>query len=174
MAAWLTAVVAGGALAVVAALARSDDKQSDPQQEKPMVALPNQMNNVRLGMLLKDRLPKLDGQPGFWTAPSGNFTVYIVTDEKHNRMRIMIPVQKLDKDDKDLPGKLLSANFDRALDVKYAVHDGVIWSLFMHPLRSLTEEALDNALKQVRTLAENTGTTFSSSDLIFGGGRDDK
>jgi hypothetical protein len=63
----------------------------------------------------------------------------------------------------------LSANYDRALDAKYAIADGVLWSTFLHPLRSLTEDDFLSALDQVQRLAETAGTTFSSSDLVFQG-----
>jgi hypothetical protein len=129
------------------------------------------MTNERLGLLLGRKLEKLAGRPGFWKAPAGEFEYFMVTDEKADRMRIMIPIAKIGKDDKDLAFTLLSANFHRALDAKYAINDGVIWSVFVHPLKSLGESDLDNALKQVRTLADNIGTSFSSTDVVFCGGK---
>ncbi len=64
----------------------------------------------------------------------------------------------------------MHANFDRALDAKYAISGGMLFSCFVHPLTSLSEGDLDNALNQVQTLRKNTGTTYSSTELIFGGG----
>ena len=99
----------------------------------------------------------------------------VVTDETANRMRIMTPIRKYDPQDEEdakLAVLLLHANFDRALDAKYAVNGGMLWSCFVHPLGSLTEADLDNALTQVRTLRRNTGTSYSSTDMIFGGGQE--
>ena len=101
-------------------------------------------------------------------------TLMVVTDERANRMRIMTPIRKfdpMDEDDVKLSVLLLHANFDRALDAKYAINGGMLWSCFVHPLGSLTESDLDNALIQVQTLHKNTGTTYSSTDMIFGGGQ---
>ena len=99
----------------------------------------------------------------------------IVTDERANRMRIMMPVRKFDKDkDKDLLLKLLKANFHSALDAKYAVNGDTIWSAFLHPLATLQEADLDNALNQVQTLRKNTGSSYSSGELQFGGGEPEK
>ena len=98
----------------------------------------------------------------------------VVTDERANRMRIMTPIQKYDpkkEEDVKLAVLLLHANFDRALDAKYAINGGMLWSCFVHPLGSLSEGDLDNALTQVRTLRRNTGTSYSSTDMIFGGGQ---
>jgi len=95
----------------------------------------------------------------------------VVTDERANRMRIMMPIQSFDPEKgEDLKTALiaLSANYDRALDARYAVSEGILWAAFIHPLRSLTKEDLASALEQVQTLRKNTGTTYSSGALIFG------
>lgn len=172
----LGAGLCAAALVVASAVAPvgADEDVAWPNLVPPLPppAAPSEpMNNERLGTLLGRKLEKLAGRPGFWKAPAGKFEYFIVTDEKADRMRIMIPIAKIGKDDKDLAFTLLSANFHRALDAKYAINDGVIWSVFVHPLKSLGESDLDNALKQVRTLADNTGTSFSSTDVVFGGGK---
>lgn len=95
----------------------------------------------------------------------------VVTDQRANRMRIMMPIRPFDPDreeDLQLAIIALHANYDRALDARYAVHDGMLWSAFIHPLSSLTEDDLANALRQVRGLRDNTGTTYSSGELFFG------
>ncbi|GIW80620.1 MAG: hypothetical protein KatS3mg105_2427 [Gemmatales bacterium] len=119
------------------------------------------------GRLLQKKVRNLQGQPGLWKARDGKFQLFIEVDERLNRVRIMIPVRPIDCDDKQLLLTLLSANFDRALEAKYAVNRRMIWSVFSHPFDTLTEADLDNALKQVRQLAENTGTTFSSTNNHF-------
>lgn len=128
------------------------------------------MNNYTLGLLLEQRLPGLIGDPGRWQSPIDDLTLYVFTDESHDRMRIMIPVAEIEPHDRDLMRVLLLANFDRALDARYAINDGLVFSMFPHPLSLLTEPILDNALENVIALARNTGSTFASSDLIFGGG----
>lgn len=127
------------------------------------------MNNKILGAHLRENHSKFSGQPEYWTKDLGRTKVMIVTDESHNRMRVMAPVQKIEASDKELVYKCLNANFDRALDARYAVRDNVLFAAFLHPLSSLTKEDLDSAIKQVETLVENTGTTFSSGELIFRG-----
>lgn len=94
----------------------------------------------------------------------------IMTDERADRMRIMIPIRRFDTqrvDDLRLALIALHANYDRALDARYAIHDGFLWSAFIHPLSTLTPRDLENALLQVRALRDNTGTTYSSSELLF-------
>ncbi len=101
----------------------------------------------------------------------------VMSDPAANRMRVMAPVLQVDlEDEDDLKLVLLAmhANYDRALDARYALHNGVLWSAFIHPLSSLTEADLKSGLSQVETLHRNTGTTFSSGGLLFapGGGQE--
>ena len=64
----------------------------------------------------------------------------------------------------------MEANFDRALDAKYAIANGVLWSVFAHPLKELTKEQTIDAFNQVRNLVYNYGSSYTSTDILFGGG----
>ena len=66
---------------------------------------------------------------------------------------------------------LLAANFDRALDARYAVARGYLWSVFLHPLTTLTDAQFLDGVEQVVNLAQNYGTSYTSSDLVFQGGQ---
>lgn len=96
-----------------------------------------------------------------------------ITDPKSNRMRIILPIVE----EKDLKKKQLEecmeANFDRALDVKYALYNEVVWSVFAHPLEELTEEQLADAVDQVYNAAVTFGGSYTSTNLVFGGGSND-
>lgn len=97
----------------------------------------------------------------------------VMTDQRADRMRIMIPIRSFNTqrvDDLQLALIALHANYDRALDARYAIQDGVLWSAFIHPLSSLTRRDLASALAQVQTLRINTGSSYSSGALIFGPG----
>ena len=95
--------------------------------------------------------------------------IYLITDESANRMRLMAGVVKeSDLSQTDL-ATLLEANFDRALDAKYALSDGVLWSVFTHPLKELEKEQVIDAFYQVKNLVNNYGSTYNSTDFLFGG-----
>lgn len=145
-----------------------------PTPNNPLKETVGVMNNQVMGKHLAKNHPQFKGEPGYWIKKSSEFKVFIITDESHNRMRVMAPVKKISKDDSELIFTCLEANFDRALDVKYAINDGVLWSAYLHPLESLTLGDLDNAIKQVETLVKNTGTTYTSSELVFKGGNPDE
>ena len=129
------------------------------------------MNNLRLDKLIKQQAEVLKSQPGYWELKFENRYVIIVTDETHNRMRIISAIIEEKKIKKNELSLLLSANFDKALDAKYAIYNGYLWSVFTHPLGELEDEQFIDALKQVKTLADNYGGSYTSSDLIFGGGK---
>ncbi len=92
-----------------------------------------------------------------------------IYDENANRMRIISPIIERNKiEEKELLNALV-ANFHSALDVKYALSDEIIWSVFTHPLKELTEHQVLDAIHQVYAAAVTFGTTYSSTNLVFPG-----
>lgn len=128
-----------------------------------------QMNNQKLEELLTAQSDSIQGVPGRWQILLNEMPMIILTDETNDRMRIIAPIIESAKLDEGLLLDCLTANFHSALDVKYAVSDGLLWSAYVHPLSPLTEMELESALKQVYAAAVTFGTTFSSTPLLFGG-----
>lgn len=128
------------------------------------------MNNARLDTLIRELSGEVEGQLGYWTFLIGKRDLLVITDERHNRMRIMTPIIEQEKLDKEELTRLLEANYDRALDAKYALSDGALWSVFTHPLKELTDEQFIGCVGQVATLADNFGSSYASGNLFFGGG----
>lgn len=118
--------------------------------------------------LLDRLLEEKEGSDGFWTGQRDGVTLYVVADEEHDRMRIMAPIGEMRKADPGFLSILLQANFDRALDAKYAMRKRELWSVFMHPMSTLVPDDLGTFMDQVAKLVQNTGTTYASSELIFG------
>jgi hypothetical protein len=121
-----------------------------------------------LGQLLDRLLEEKEGSEGFWHGQRDGVTIYVVADEEHDRMRIMSPIGEMRKADPGFLSILLQANFDRALDAKYALRKREVWSVFMHPMSTLVPDDLGTFIDQVARLVKNTGTTYASSDLVFG------
>lgn len=96
--------------------------------------------------------------------------VTLVFDVNADRMRLFSQIRPSD----GLTGlkfrRLMQANFDTALDARYAVAQGQLWSTFMHRMTTLTQEDFVSALAQTVTLVKTYGTTFSSGAMSFGGG----
>jgi len=74
-----------------------------------------------------------------------------------------------DKLSDELKTAALIANFHTALDIKYAITDGILWSAYIHPLKELTEDQVIDAVSQVFYGNVNFGASFSSSSLVFPG-----
>ena len=99
--------------------------------------------------------------------------IYLITDVASDRMRLMAGiVEEAQLTAKDLK-ILMEANYDRALDAKYALSDGVLWAVFVHPLKDLTTAVLKSGLYQVRNLVYSYGTSYTSTQFVFGGEEDD-
>ena len=127
------------------------------------------MNNLRLQRLIHRIGSNVDGQLGFWRFQYQGRQLVTVTDENHNRMRVMTPIVEDSELEMGDLRVLLAANYDRAIDAKFATAEGYLWALFNHPLRELTDDQFLDAVQQVKNLADNYGGSYSSGDIVFGG-----
>ena len=127
------------------------------------------MDNAKIQELLENTFDKVEGVSGNWQVICEQRVLFILTNEPHNRMRIFTPVINQKELKKGEMESMLNANFHAALDAKYALYGEFVVSLFTHPLREIQIHQFLDALKQVATAANNFGTTFSSTDIIFGG-----
>ncbi len=134
------------------------------------VSYSQQMDNSKLQEIIKKNADTLGGVSGNWKFLHKEIPMLCVTDATNNRMRIISPITESKNLDKDLLLDSMTANFHSALDVKYAISNGILWSVYIHPLKELTPEQTENAISQVYYAAKTFGTTFSSTALIFGGG----
>ncbi|NNM00171.1 MAG: hypothetical protein HKO62_05430 [Gammaproteobacteria bacterium] len=128
------------------------------------------LDNDAIGSILERLNVQASGEPGHWRFDYGGATLTIITDARADRMRIVAPVTAGEELSPDLAYRLLQANFDTALDARYALARGVVWSTFIHPLGALTERQLLSGIGQVINLVSSFGTSYSSGELVFGGG----
>lgn len=96
--------------------------------------------------------------------------ITLVFDVNADRMRLFTRVASSDGISGAQLKRLMQANFDTALDARYAIAGGQVWSTHMHPLVSLSQDDFVSAIAQTVTLARTYGTTFSSGALSFGAG----
>ncbi|UZO80056.1 hypothetical protein NBT05_14010 [Aquimarina sp. ERC-38] len=128
------------------------------------------MTNSKMEEIITSKADSINGQSGNWQFIYEQVPMFCITNEAHNRMRIISPIASV----KDLSDNLLRdsliANFHTALDVKYAISQDVLWSVFIHPLQELSTAQVEDAISQVRLAALTFGSTFTSTELLFGGG----
>lgn len=125
------------------------------------------MTTTAMAKLLDSYLTDVEGQDGFWRGMRQDVPVFVFADDSHDRMRIMAPVGVLEDMDKDLLHVLLQANYDRALDARYAMRNNELWAVVVHPLATLATDDLPSMFEQCVALVKNTGGTFASTDLVF-------
>jgi len=122
-----------------AALA-GDDNAAIPEAASPEAANPEaelDMTLARLDTILRalDAEAQSDGR--MWQITIEGVEVLIVTDAAADRMRAITPVRPVAGLSPDEMQRVLQANFDTALDARYAIANGLLWSAFIHPLGAL-------------------------------------
>lgn len=128
------------------------------------------MTTSAIGKILDSYLTELEGEDGFWRGMREDVQIFVLSDDSHDRMRIMAPIGELKELESGVLKMLLEANYDRALDAKYALRGKEVWSVSVHPLATLAPDDFASFIDQVVRLVKNTGSTYASSDLVFGAG----
>ena len=85
-------------------------------------------------------------------------------------MRAMVPIRAIDGMSEEDLRRVMQANFDTALDARYAVANGRLWGVYIHPLSPLRRDQLISGLGQTVNLALTYGGLFTGGALSFGGG----
>jgi hypothetical protein len=96
--------------------------------------------------------------------------VLVVMAPNADRMRAMVPIASVEDVTPEEMNRMMQANFDTALDARYAVAQGRVWGIFMHPLGALERAEFLSGLAQTVNLARTYGTLYSGGAQVFGGG----
>ncbi|MFQ5534672.1 MAG: type III secretion system chaperone [Sphingomonadales bacterium] len=128
------------------------------------------MTVEHLGELVRRIDADAEGKDGLWQLQIKNYPVTVITDQENDRMRIVVPIARLDNVSAKVLKRVMQANFDSALDARYAVAQDILWSTYIHPLGSLQDEEFLAGLGQTVNLVVTFGSTYSSGVLFYGGG----
>lgn len=96
--------------------------------------------------------------------------IMVIVDEPSDRMRAMVPIRSAQGIEPEELQRMMQANFDTALDARYAVARGRVWGVFIHPLSPLEREQLLSGLIQTVNLARTYGQAYTGGAQHFGGG----
>ncbi len=161
----LLVVLFGGGVGC-AAFDSSSEATSKARAETPSwPAVP--MDQDWLERIFADQVDAIAGPSGALQTKVDGIPVYCISDPAHDRMRIVAPIGRLTGLDPRLLEVLLRANFQSALDARYAISDDIVVASFLHPISSLSPELIASALEQVVALVKTFGTTYSSGNLEF-------
>lgn len=142
-------------------LATTDGTSGSPAQNQS-----GEMSQNRLEQIFSDQVEAITGPTGAIQSQIDGISIYCISDPANDRMRIVSPISRVAGLDARVHEILLRANFHRARDARYAISEGVIFSVFLHPLSSLTAAEIEAAVEQVINLVKTFGTTFSSDGMI--------
>lgn len=137
--------------------------QEMPEPEAPMTM-------ERMAQIIAAVDPEAVRQGNFIQFSIADIPVMVIADPGADRMRAMVPIRSAEGLPADELMRLMQANFDSALDARYAVAQGRLWGVFIHPLSPLEREQLLSGLVQTINVARTYGQTYSGGAQIFGGG----
>ena len=147
--------------------AKPESARPGPQKKK---IAEGTMTLEKMGKIIRRLDDTAKRRKNGWQLTVEKVPVVVVTDQKHNRMRILIAIRKTSEVSQDELTRMMQANFDTALDARYAIAHDIVWATFIHPLSELHDRQFITAVGQTVNLATTYGTTFSSGVLSFGSG----
>ena len=124
----------------------------------------------RMGAILTALDPETAREGGLVRLTIEGFSQMVVTDVPSGRMRAMLSVSAAETVDPEEMSRLMQANFDSALDARYALANGRLWSVFIHPFAALEKNRLISGIAQTVNVAKTYGTLYSGGALQLGGG----
>lgn len=125
------------------------------------------MTQAKLERIIWQEAEQPQGEGGVVQFIYNDITMALISDENFDRMRIIAPVINLEDMTQGQVNDILAANFQTALDARYAANQGVLYSAFIHPLSTLNHDEVYSALGQVAALVKNFGTTYSSDASLY-------
>jgi len=157
------------------AAAQDTEDTKEPEQDKKELlekesCAPNFMTNARLQSIIAGIDKEYRGDLGYWQFNAQDTIATVITDERANRMRVVVQVGPAENVDEELLYRMMQANFDTALDARYAITNGNIFSTFIHPLAELSDAQFISGVAQSIALAHSFGDSYNSGALRFGGG----
>ena len=129
------------------------------------------MDVAQLRALIFGLADQAEGGEHAWHFVYRGVQMACMTDSGFGRMRIVAPIIEASELRPDHMYAMLDANYHSALDVRYAISDGMVMAAFIHPLVPLDEEQVRAAVRQVASAVQTFGGSYSSGELVFGPGR---
>lgn len=129
------------------------------------------MSQQQMEAIVKDIASQAAGANGFVSFVYQDVPMTLLSDNVHNRMRIIAAVADYNTLSKEQLNAVMESNFHKALDARYAVSDNILYAAFIHPMEELTEWQIKSAVYQVANLVKSFGTEYSSGALQFGRNR---
>lgn len=152
------------AILAFATMAHAQDDAPEVQPGEPAMTLP------RMTEIITAIDPDARVFGNAFEFSVSDIPVVIITDPIADRMRAMVPIRSAAGLTSEELMRLMQANFDTALDARYAVAQGRLWGVFIHPLSPLEKDQFLSAIVQTVNVARTYGSAYSGGAVHFGGG----
>ena len=139
-------------------------------QDAPSIEVEPRMTIDRLAEIALAVDPEAEVSPSRIQLTVADLPVLVVMDPAADRMRAFVPIRSSETMSEEELMRVMQANFDTALDARYAVANGRLWAVFIHPLGPLERDQFLSALGQTVNLALSYGTLYSGGAMSFGNG----
>ncbi len=106
---------------------------------------PNEIPNL-LASLFGDAVRTL--APGSYQIEQDGFRLLVLLSDDQSWLRMLVPIGPISEAMAFLE-EFLEANFDETQEAHYAVHQGLLWSVFQHSCEGLTTEDCTTAVKRL-------------------------
>jgi hypothetical protein len=103
-----------------------------------------------------------------WRFAIGTTPAFIQTQSRMNRMRIVAQIGHPSNDERSDLTSLMEANYHSAIDCRYAIADGRLVAMFLHPLTELTQDQFISGLGQVISCVLTCGKENTGGALEYG------
>lgn len=132
-------------------------------QEAPMTV-------ERMAEILLDVDPETSLTPNGFELTLEDIPVLVVVAPAADRMRAMVPIASVEDVTAEEMLRMMQANFDTSLDGRYAVAQGRVWGVYIHPLAALEREQFLSGIAQTVNLARTYGSLYTGGANVFGRG----
>ncbi len=89
--------------------------------------------------------------PGSWQIETPGFRLLVLLSDDQSWLRVLLPIVSI-QEAQPFVEQLLEANFDDTQEVRYALHQGVVWGVFQHSREGLGQNDFSNAIARLISL----------------------
>lgn len=101
-----------------------------------------------------------------WQIETSGSRLLVLLSDDRSWLRLLTPIVPAQEAEPFME-QLLTANFDHTQEVRYALHQSVLWGVFQHSRDGLTAEDLTSAVQRLLQLQQD-GLTDSFNQLVEG------
>jgi len=89
--------------------------------------------------------------PGSWQIETQSFRLLVMLSDDQSWLRVLLPIMSA-QEAAPFIQQLLEANFDDTQQVRYAIHQGVVWGVFQHSREGLGVGDFSDAIARLISL----------------------